>query len=422
MNILILGSGGREHALALKISQSRLCNELHVLPGNSGMSDIARIYPDINIDDHDAIIQLVCDQGINFTIVGPEQPLVDGIVDRFQSEGLRIFGPVKAAARLEGSKAFAKMFMNRHGIPTARHATFTRYEDALEYVKSQEQLPVIKASGLAAGKGVLLPDSREDAETALRQIMLAQQFGAAGAEVVIEERLYGPELSVFALVRNNRYWILPPSRDHKRVNDHDEGLNTGGMGALSPVPGSDELLQIIDQTIVAPTVAGIAADGAPYEGFLYFGLMLTDSGPQVIEYNCRLGDPEAQVVLDVLAEDLLEALVMPEDDFVKRIIKADHYAVGVVLASGGYPEAYRKEIPISGLNHVPGDRVIHSGTKVLGDSIVTSGGRVLTVIGRGANLTEARIMAYQYLEKIRFADMHYRNDIGLTTLQQQRKR
>ena len=419
MNILILGSGGREHALAMKISQSRLCDHLDVLPGNSGMADLADLHPEISLDDFDTIVDLVCRKGINYTIVGPEQPLVEGIVDRFHEEGLAIFGPTQAAAMLEGSKVFAKSFMKRHGIPTAGFRIFSAYADAEAYLDELVIPPVIKASGLAAGKGVLLPDTMDEARMQLRDIMVTHTFGDAGNEVVIEERMNGPEISVFALIRHDRYWILPTSRDHKRAYDGDRGPNTGGMGALAPVPGAELLMERIDREIVEPTVAGLRKEETPYEGILYFGLMLTDDGPKVIEYNCRFGDPEAQVVLAILDEDLLEAMVMPETDFVKRVISADRYAVGVVVASGGYPGGYLRDLPINGLEQVPKEMVVHSGTRRLGDSILTHGGRVLTVVGQGSTLTEARVNAYHHVGKIKFKQMQIRNDIGLSTLQAQ---
>ncbi len=417
MKIAIIGSGGREHALAWKIAQSRLCDQLHVIPGNAGIAETAICVPDIPVTAIDAIIEYVRSNGINFTIVGPEQPLVDGIVDRFQAEGLAISGPTRAAARLEGSKVFAKEFMQRHGIPTARFEVFDRLEPALAHIRQIDYPFVIKVDGLAAGKGVLLPENLVEAERQLKTILEAGLFGPAGERVVIEERLTGPEASVFVLVRSGRYWLLPGSMDHKRAYDDDKGPNTGGMGAIAPTPLlSAALMQEVEARIVQPTIAGMQAEGTPYEGVLFLGLMLTEAGPSNLEYNCRFGDPEAQVILPLLEEDLLEALVAGEEEFISRRLEATHHAATVVLASGGYPGEYETGLPITGLEKVSNAIVYHAGTRRREGRLVTAGGRVLAVTAVGNTLTDALDNAYREIGNIHFEHKQYRTDIGRKAL------
>lgn len=417
MKIAILGSGGREHALARKISQSRLCDRLFVIPGNAGMAELATCIPDIALNDSDAIIRFVKKQGINFTVVGPEQPLVEGIVDRFKAEGLRISGPTRAAAQLEGSKVFAKLFMQRYLIPTARFEVFDNLASATAYLEELDYPFVIKVDGLAAGKGVLLPESLAEARQQLQAIFSEHQFGSSGDRVVIEERLTGPEASLFVLVRGGNYWLLPGSMDHKRAFDGDAGPNTGGMGAIAPAPLlTEELLQQVETDIVKPTIAGMEADGMPYEGVLFLGLMLTATGPVNLEYNCRFGDPEAQVLLPLMEEDLLEALTLPEEEFVTRRLETGRHAATVVLASGGYPGSYPTGLPITGLENVSDCIVYHAGTRLQDGALVTAGGRVLAVTALGDTLAAAVNTAYREIGKINFEHKQYRTDIGRRTL------
>jgi phosphoribosylamine---glycine ligase len=417
MKVAIIGSGGREHALAWKISQSPQCDQLYAIPGNAGMADLAECVPQISATDIDAIVRFVQEQEIGFTIVGPEQPLVDGIVDRFQEEGLRISGPTRAAAQLEGSKVFSKRFMQRHAIPTARFEVFDDLVAAQAHLEQLDYPYVIKVDGLAAGKGVLLPDSLEEAHQQLQEIMADGKFGTAGQQVVIEERLEGPEASVFVLVRGDNYWLLPGSTDHKRAYDDDRGPNTGGMGAIAPTPLLDEqLMQRVDTEIVRPTIAGLQADGIPYDGFLFLGLMLTEDGPSNLEYNCRFGDPEAQVLLPLMEEDLLEALLLPQEEFTSRRLKTDRYAATVVLASGGYPGSYATGVPITGIDSTENGVVYHAGTKLMAGQLVTAGGRVLALTALGDTLTDAIETAYSEIEKIDFEHKHYRTDIGRKAL------
>ncbi len=417
MKVAIIGSGGREHALAWKISQSQQCEKLYAIPGNAGMADLAECVPEIAADDIDAIVRFVREREVGFTIVGPEQPLVDGIVDRFQEEGLRISGPTRAAAQLEGSKAFSKRFMRRHAIPTARFEVFDDLKAARAHLEQLEYPYVIKVDGLAAGKGVLLPDSLEEAQQQLQEIMADGRFGAAGEQVVIEERLEGPEASVFVLVRGDNYWLLPGSMDHKRAYDDDLGPNTGGMGAIAPTPLlDDQLMQRVEMEIVRPTITGLQADGIPYDGFLFLGLMLTKDGPSNLEYNCRFGDPEAQVLLPLMEEDLLEALLLPEEEFTSRRLTTERYAATVVLASGGYPGSYATGIPISGIDSTENSVVYHAGTRMQDGQLVTAGGRVLALTALGDTLSGAIETAYIEVEKIDFEHKHHRTDIGRKAL------
>lgn len=417
MKLLIIGSGGREHALAWKLAQSDRVEQIWVAPGNGGtanqpkMTNCARPLAELR--------QFVREAGIDLTLVGPEAPLAGGIVDDFQAEGLKIWGPSRAAAQIEASKAFAKAFMQRHGIPTGGFAAFTEFEAARRYLQAQRQPVVIKASGLAAGKGVILPDSSEAAEAALRQIMLEKSFGAAGDEVLIEERLAGPEVSVLAFCDGHTAVPMPPAQDHKRVFDNDQGPNTGGMGAYAPAPlCPPALLDRITRTVLQPALDGLRAEGAPFVGILYAGLMLTAGGPKVLEFNCRFGDPEAQVILPLLAGDLLAII---EASLAGQLATLDirwrdEAAATVVLASGGYPGPYETGQVIGGLAEVaalPGVTVFHAGTRLTNSGdIVTAGGRVLNVTGQGATLREALARAYQGVEQIRFDQMHYRTDIG----------
>ena len=415
LKILVVGGGGREHALAWKLAQSLLVEKVFVAPGNAGSSLVAQNVA-IADSDLDGLLAFTQENGIGLTVVGPEVPLADGIVDKFQAAGVPIFGPMQAAAQLESSKAFAKAFMQECGIPTAKAAVFTDYEDARDYLAQNPGPAVIKASGLAAGKGVIVCDDTAQAESALQEIMLDRAFGRAGDEVLIEERMTGPELSLLVLTDGKTAVPLMPSRDHKRAYDHDAGPNTGGMGAFGPPPDVDQtLVDEIMSTVVLPTIRGMAECGTPYVGVLYAGLMLTADGPKVIEFNCRFGDPETQVVLPMLDGDLAEIMLACVDGRLQPDLVQRHSGAcaTVVMASPGYPGSYPKGLPISGLEDVPEDvMVFHAGTSLADGQVVSSGGRVLTVSARGVDLATAVANAYAGVAKIHFENAHYRTDIG----------
>lgn len=414
MRILVVGSGGREHALAWKLRQSPHVEEVLVLPGNGGTGPLPESWRGLS--------PLACALAaqVDLTIVGPEAPLASGIVDEFQAAGLKIWGPSRAAAQLEASKAFAKNFMRRYRIPTATSETFHDFQAAAAYVEPQPATAVvIKASGLAAGKGVILPGSTEEALQALREIMVDKKFGPAGDEVVIEERLSGPEVSVLAFCDGQNFVLMPPAQDHKRVFNGDNGPNTGGMGAYAPAPVCPpQLLDQIGQTIIRPTLAGMQAEGCPYTGVLYAGLILTGQGPQLLEFNCRFGDPEAQVILPLLETDLLaiieHSLAGTLADL--EVTWKQGAAAAVVLASGGYPGEYQTGYPIEGIpeaSQLPGVNIFHAGTRLAGDGrLLTAGGRVLNVSAAGATMAEALARAYAGVRLIRFEGVHYRTDIG----------
>jgi phosphoribosylamine--glycine ligase len=423
VKVLVVGGGGREHALAWKLAAERSVAEVLCAPGNAGIAGVARLVP-IDAGDPAALAALAAREGVDLTVVGPELPLGRGIVDLFQSRGLRIFGPSRAAAQLECSKVFAKAFMDRHGIPTARYRACDDAAAAHAVVASGELgFPlVVKADGLAAGKGVVVAPDRETAGLAVRAAMEDRLFGDAGARVVLEECLVGPEVSFFALCDGRRAVPLLSAQDHKRAFDGDEGPNTGGMGAFSPSPLVDDALQAsIMRKVIDPVVAGLRADGHEYRGFLYAGLMLTCDGPKVIEFNVRFGDPEAQVVVPMIAGDLAPRLAEAADGALANAsiaFRADPH-VGVVLASRGYPAAPAAELPIYGLPsaaRVQDVLVFHAGTARRGDDVVTAGGRVLTVVGRGATFEDAIERAYAGISKISFDGMHYRHDIGRKAL------
>lgn len=415
--VMIVGSGGREHALAWKLAQSPRVRQIYIAPGNAGTAVYGTNLP-IGVEEIDRLALWAREKKIGLTVVGPEVPLALGIVDTFQTAGLPIFGPTQAAAQLEASKAFAKQFMQEVGIPTAVFTTHTTYDEAL---KALHKTPtdhgvVIKASGLAAGKGVMVCDTQQEAEAALRDIMQARAFGAAGNEVIIEERLSGPEVSVLGFCDGKTAVPLSPARDHKRAYDNDEGPNTGGMGVYAPPPDVDAaLVAEIMRTVINPAVQGMAQRGTPYVGVLYAGIMLTASGPKVLEFNCRFGDPETQVILPLLDGDLAEIMLacingtlQPEMVRVKP-----GAAAAVVMAAPGYPGSYPKGLPITGLNAVPQDvLVFHAGTKISSNQVVTSGGRVLTVTALGEDLATAVSRAYAGVQAIHFEGAHYRKDIG----------
>lgn len=433
--VLVVGSGGREHALAWALARSPQVEHVYVAPGNAGTawdpnpsagewqprSGCSRV--PIAARDFDGLIAFAREQHVDLTVVGPEDPLAAGIVDAFQAAGLRAFGPTQAAARIEASKAFAKEFMVRHAIPTARHATFSRYEEALEHLRGVDYDVVVKASGLAAGKGVIVPNSREEAEEALKRIMVDRAFGSAGDEVVIEERLYGQEASVLAFTDGQTVVPMPPAQDHKPVFDGDRGPNTGGMGAYAPAPlVTPALLDEIVRTVLQPAVDGLRAEGTPYVGVLYAGLMITADGPRVLEFNCRFGDPETQVILPLLACDLVDVLEACLDGTLHRadVQWRSGAAVTVVAASEGYPGPYPKGRPITGIEEaeaLPGVVVFHAGTERDAEGrLVTAGGRVLNVTAIADDLPQAIHRAYEAMARIHFEGMHYRRDIGRRAL------
>jgi len=419
VTILILGSGGREHALAWRLARDPNRPALVCAPGNPGMQGLARLEP-IDLADPDATAALAARVGASLTIVGPELPLSRGVVDRFSTLGLSILGPTRAAASLECSKVFAKAFMRRHGVPTAAHEVCDTADDALGVLATGRfGFPVVlKADGLAAGKGVVVAPDRAAAEEAVNAMMRERRFGDAGDRLVIEECLDGPELSYFVLSDGERVLPLGSAQDHKRAFDEDRGPNTGGMGAFAPSPLCDELLERrILEEIVEPVVAGMRAEGHPYRGFLYCGLMLTRTGPQVIEFNVRFGDPEAQVVLPLIDGDLVEmfAAAAAGDLRGHTVRAAPACAVGVVLASGGYPGAFETGKTIEGLDAaaaLPDVTLFHAGTALRDGQLVTGGGRVLTVVARSTDYASAVSRAYEAVARIRFEGVHARTDIG----------
>ena len=419
MKVLIIGGGGREHALAWKAAQSPRVDKVYVAPGNAGtatednLENIA-----IDAEDIDALLAFALEQAIDLTIVGPEAPLVAGVVDRFQAGGLRIFGPSAAAAELEGSKAFSKNFLARHHIPTAAYGNFTDLDQAVAYIRQQGAPIVVKADGLAAGKGVILAQTEQQAIDACQDMLAGNAFGDAGHRVVVEEFLTGEEASFIVMVDGEHVLALASSQDHKARDEGDSGPNTGGMGAYSPAPVvTDELHRRIMDEVIWPTVRGMAADGKPYSGFLYAGIMIApDGSPRVLEYNVRFGDPETQPIMLRLKSDLVELCEAALDRRLDQV-QAEWDArasLGVVLAAGGYPGSYEKGHVISGLDAVQGNdvQVFHAGTRMQGGDIVTSGGRVLCVCALGEDVAEAQRRAYAAVDKISWKDMYYRRDIG----------
>ena len=419
MNILIIGGGGREHALAWKAAQSPLADTVFVAPGNAGTAHESgvRNVP-IEAGDIEALVAFARENAIGLTIVGPEVPLVAGVVDRFTAEGLRCFGPTRTAAQLEGSKTFSKDFLARHGIPTARYATFTRVPEAVEYIRAQGAPVVVKADGLAAGKGVILARTEAQAIAAVEDMLSGNVFGTAGHRVVIEEFLEGEEASFIVMVDGTHILPLATSQDHKARDDGDTGPNTGGMGAYSPAPVvTPGIHRRVMNEVIRPTVHGMAAEGNPFTGFLYAGLMITaDSTPKVLEFNVRFGDPETQPIMLRLKSDLVElCMAALEGELDEVDVEWDERAsIGVVLAAGGYPDDYRKGDLIEGI-HAADDnhcKVFHAGTQVSDGHVVTAGGRVLCVCALGETVAEARQQAYRCIGRIRWPDMYYRTDIG----------
>ena len=420
MNVLVLGSGGREHTFAWKIANSPLCGSLFVAPGNSGTAEIATNL-EIGVNDFQSIKKAVLKHDIQMVIVGPEDPLVRGIHDFFLNDPTlkytAVIGPQKAAAQLEGSKEFAKEFLFRHQIPTAAYQSFTAHEIEKGYAFLETLSPpyVLKADGLAAGKGVLIIKDLNEAKTELKQMLLDSKFGAASAKVVIEEFLDGIELSCFVLTDGENYKILPTAKDYKRIGEGDTGLNTGGMGAISPVPFANETLMAkIEARIVAPTIEGLKIDKLPYKGFVFIGLIVVNNEPMVIEYNVRMGDPETEAVLPRVNTDLMEIFVAIKDQTLNQIdIEiSPETAATVVLVSGGYPGPYEKGHTIKGLESVENALVFHAGANNDGDKIVTSGGRVVAVTAFGNDYKAALSKSYQAISKITFQGMNYRRDLG----------
>ena len=419
MKVLIVGSGGREHAIAWKVAQSKKVDKIYCAPGNAGISEVAECVP-IGAMDFDKLVAFAKEKEIDLTVIGMDDPLVGGIVDVFEKEGLRVFGPKKNAAILEGSKAFSKDLMKKYNIPTAAYETFTDPEKALEYLETAKMPIVLKADGLALGKGVLICQTLEEAKEGVKTLMMDKKFGSAGDEIVIEEFMTGREVSVLSFVDGNIVKIMSSAQDHKRAKDGDQGLNTGGMGNFSPSPFyTKEVDEFCKKYIYQPTVDAMKAEGRPFKGVIFFGLMLTPDGPKVLEYNARFGDPEAQVVLPRLENDIVdvfEACIDGTLDQVDLKFDNDRATVCVILASDGYPVEYKKGFPIEGLEKFKGKDdyyVFHSGTKFNENGqIVTNGGRVLGVTATGKDLKEARKKAYEATEWISFENKYMRHDIG----------
>lgn len=418
MNILIIGSGGREHALGWKIKQSPLVEKIYFAPGNPGTKEIGENVS-IEVTNIQGLLKFAKSKKIDLTVVGPETPLVLGISDVFKKEKLKIFGPSKKAAQIEGSKTFSKQLMKKYKIPTAEYFSFNNFSEANKYLQHVKYPQVIKADGLSLGKGVAICKNRKDAEKFLKQLMVDKIFGGSGEKIIIEECLYGQEISFMVITDGKDFLSFLPSQDHKRLNENNQGPNTGGMGAYTPVPFLDKkLIKQIEKEIVVPTIKAMAKEGCLYQGILYPGLILTREGPKVLEYNCRFGDPETQPLMMSLESDLIEIILSQQKNKLKnkKLVFKKGFSVGVVLASAGYPEEYKKGDQIIGLDKVNNKdvQVFHAGTKEVDKKIVTNGGRVLSATAIGQTLEETIKKAYQYIGKkgIHFKGIQYRKDIG----------
>lgn len=422
MNILIIGSGGREHALAWKINQSKHCNKLFIAPGNAGTASCGTNL-DIKVNDFETLKKAALDHDVKMIVVGPEDPLVNGIYDFFTNnettKHIQIVGPSAEAAQLEGSKAFAKAFMQRHNIPTASYKEFDahNYTEGVDYIKKHSLPIVLKADGLAAGKGVLICTTHEDALSEFEQMILQSKFGKASNKVVIESFLKGIEVSVFAITDGHSFCVLPEAKDYKRIGEGDTGLNTGGMGAVSPVPFFDEALKLkILEKIIKPTIKGFAAEKLIYKGFVFFGLMIDNGEPYVIEYNCRMGDPETEVVIPRIKNDLVEIFLSIENNCLDGISIStdDRAAATTIIVSGGYPGSYETGKTITGLLDESSNDIIcfHSGTKITNENVVTNGGRVIAVTAFGNSILQAAVLSRKQIDSISFENMYFRNDIG----------
>lgn len=416
MNILVLGSGGREHAIIKKLSESPSAGKIFCIPGNAGTSELSENVS-LDIKDHKNVIDFVRRNEIGLTIVGPEDPLTSGIVNSFEQEGLMIFGPTKEGAEIEASKAFSKDLMRNYDIPTADYRIFKDHKEASDFLRSKKHPVVVKASGLAAGKGAVVCASLKESLEALDQMMVDKAFGRAGDEVVIEEFMTGEEASVFAISDGEHYRILAPAQDHKAAFDGDKGPNTGGMGSYAPAPViTHDIMKMVEERIIVPTLNAMKSEGRTFKGVLFAGLMITDEGPKVIEFNCRFGDPETQVILPLFDGDLLDIMIKSvKGQFNGNGIlpQKDMHSLSLVIASGGYPGKYAKGYEITGLDQVKGNTsVIHAGTAVKDGKIVTSGGRVLNIVSTALSLSKAKEMSYEAAAKIDFKDKYFRTDIG----------
>ena len=422
MNILVIGSGGREHALAWKLQQSPQAGKLYALPGNPGMAEIAECVPDIAASDHGAVVAFAKEKGVGLVVVGPEAPLADGLVDALADAGIKAFGPSRLAAEIEGSKAFSKDLMKKYDIPTAKYGVFSDAASARAYVRAEGAPIVVKADGLAAGKGVIVAMTEEEALAAIDEIMEDKAFGQAGSRVVIEEFMAGEEVSILAFTDGRTIRAMVPSQDHKRAYDGDEGPNTGGMGAYAPAPvAPPALVEEVQRTILEPTIRAMEKEGRLYKGCLYAGLMVTPAGVKVVEFNCRFGDPETEVVLPLLRGDLVEIMLACVDGTLDRveIPWSKGAAVTVVLAAGGYPKAYAKGAPIEGLDEAAkeGCLVFHAGTAEKDGAVVSAGGRVLNVVAEAPDIRSAIEKAYRGVGCIHFKDAFCRRDIGHRALE-----
>ena len=416
MNILIIGSGGREHALAWKIKQSPRCEALYIAPGNAGTAQVGANVS-INVADFSAVEAFVKENNIDMVVVGPEQPLVDGMADFLSARNIPVIGPNQAGAQLEGSKEFSKVFMQKHGIPTAAYASFQAHQlqEALNYLKNHPLPVVVKADGLAAGKGVLICETREQAAEAVRDMLSGASFGAAGETIVIEEFLQGIEISVFVLTDGKDYKLLPSAKDYKRIGEGDTGLNTGGMGAVSPVPFADQaFMDLVEETIVKKTIDGLKAEGIDYKGFIFIGLMVVNGTPYVLEYNVRMGDPETEVVMPRLNADLIELFEgVANGNLAEKAFDLDpRTCTTVMLVSGGYPGSYAKGKVMTRFEEVEGSMLFHAGTKEDNGNVVTSGGRVIAISSFGNTIEEAVGKSLKNAEIIEFEGKFYRRDIG----------